>query len=419
MKKLFFSMLGLFILYFVLSGILFLFRGNTLYQYEIMNNGNAITVEEKRHSKTKTTNEYYDFKLKLGKTSYQFRLWKEDLKGYQHFIQDIKIEKTNKYQCYLPIFKDNEVLIDMVCREKDSGILYPYHQIRLNDTKLDSIVDKKYLKLLKKFMTQTDGMTEKEQLNVSNTLPDIMSKMGMSTYRGLTIINQKGEIKPITLFSSDHYEQNIHAFVGDYYFVANYDEEYDFQELYIVNLKTEKVDKVTMPVKISFDSYIQGVVGNRIYIMDCSNRIQYYFDFEDNLMHKCNNEDGFIQFYNGKNFENRNIYDALNEKLYFVRSSIQRNSENEFVEFDKTSNYYYLWKREKDNYQVYRSLDDTFEQMTYLFETSSKFVLYLEDGVIYQQENDIWYTSDVTGSKKILENKELEFNDTIIYGIIK
>ena len=57
--------------------------------------------------------------------------------------------------------------------------------------------------------------------------------------------------------------------------------------------------------------------------------------------------------------------------------------------------------------------------MTYLFETSSKFVLYLEDGVIYQQENDIWYTSDVTGSKKILENKELEFNDTIIYGIIK
>ena len=165
--------------------------------------------------------------------------------------------------------------------------------------------------------------------------------------------------------------------------------------------------------------YIQGVVGNRIYIMDCSNRIQYYFDFEDNLMHKCNNEDGFIQFYNGKNFENRNIYDALNEKLYFVRSSIQRNSENEFVEFDKTSNYYYLWKREKDNYQVYRSLDDTFEQMTYLFETSSKFVLYLEDGVIYQQENDIWYTSDVTGSKKILENKELEFNDTIIYGIIK
>ena len=67
MKKLFFSMLGLFILYFVLSGILFLFRGNTLYQYEIMNNGNAITVEEKRHSKTKTTNEYYDFKLKLGK----------------------------------------------------------------------------------------------------------------------------------------------------------------------------------------------------------------------------------------------------------------------------------------------------------------------------------------------------------------
>ena len=70
MKKLFVSMVGLFLLYFLLKGILFVFRGNTVYRYEIMNNGNAITIEEKRHTKTKNTNEYYDFNINIDKENY-------------------------------------------------------------------------------------------------------------------------------------------------------------------------------------------------------------------------------------------------------------------------------------------------------------------------------------------------------------
>lgn len=419
MKKLFISMVGLFLLYFLLKGILFIFRGNTVYRYEIMNDGNAMTVEEKRYTKTKKTSEYYDFRIYIEKEDYHFRIWAKDLEGHQQFIQDIKTIKTNKYDCYLPIFQDEKILTDMVCRDNHTKILYPYHEIRLNDTKLDIEVDKKYLKQLKKFMPQTDGSKEEAQIEIENTLPSEIKKIGMSTYRGLSIINMNGQLEQITLFSSDHYDQPLHVFVNGYYLVADYDESYDFQKWYLVNMSTGKVDQITMPVTISFDSYIQGVVEDRVYIMDRSNRIQYYFDLNDQLVHKCNNEEGMIQYYNGGEFENRNIYDALNSDLYFVSSNIVRKSDHETLVFDDRSNYYYLWKREDNHYKVYRSMDDSLEQMTYLFETAKDRAIYCEDGVVFQNENRIWYFSDTVGTKKILKNKEFEFNDTITYGVVK
>ena len=64
-------------------------------------------------------------------------------------------------------------------------------------------------------------------------------------------------------------------------------------------------------------------------------------------------------------------------------------------------------------------MDDSLDQMTYLFETTSNDVIYCEDGIVFQNGNDVWYISDTVGTKKILENKEFEFNDTIIYGVVK
>ena len=277
-------MIGLFLVYFLLRGILFLFRGNTVYQYEIMKDGNVISVKEQRNRKTDTTEEYYDFEIGLWDKEYTFRLFKDDLSGYQHFIRDIKEVETEKYQCFLPVFRDDQILLDMICEDKDTKVLSPYHNIRLNDTKLDGIVDEEYWDQLEKFSVKEDTV-QQEQLKISKKIPQTISKIGMSHYRGLYIIDQDGSVENITLFSSDHYDQVLHTFLDGYYFVANYNESYDFQEIYLVNLKTAKVDTITMPVRISFDSYIQGIVDHRIYIMDRSNRVQYYFDMEDQLMY--------------------------------------------------------------------------------------------------------------------------------------
>src|SRR5699024_9122246 len=135
-------------------------------------------------------------------------------------------------------------------------VLSPYHNIRLNDTKLDGIVDEEYWDQLEKFSVKEDTV-QQEQLKISKKIPQTISKIGMSHYRGLYIIDQDGSVENITLFSSDHYDQVLHTFLDGYYFVANYNESYDFQEIYLVNLKTAKVDTITMPVRISFDSYIQ------------------------------------------------------------------------------------------------------------------------------------------------------------------
>ena len=124
-----------------------------------------------------------------------------------------------------------------------------------------------------------------------------------------------------------------------------------------------------------------------------------------------------IQYYNGKEFVERNIYDALNEDLYFQDDSLKE-EEDQIQKYDSRSNYYYLWGKEDDIYHVYRSMDDSFKMKTYLFDTTENSALYQKDGVIYQDGTELYYISNVLGTKKILENRELEFNDTIIYGVI-
>lgn len=419
MKKLLVWMIGLFILYFSLKGILFLFRGNTVYTYELVENGNVMTITEKRKTKTKEMKEYYEFEIKDGKQSISFRLFHDDLAGHEKFIKQVEEISTSQYQCHLPIFKDKKVLIDMICQDKSTKVYYPYHKIRLNDTKLDAKVDKKYWSSLKKFMPATESLKESNGIQVARTLPKSLEKLAMTTYRGLNLIDTDGDVKSITLFSSDTYQQPLHAFLDEYYFVANYDESYDFQRMYLIHLKTGKVDTITSPVKVSFDAYIQGVVDGKIYILDRSNRIQYYFDSKDKLLHKCDNPADFIQYYNGKEFERRNIYDGLNQDLYFVKEEVVSTSNNQFLEYDKTSGYYYLFKKKGEKYEVYRSLTKSLEELTYLFETDSTTHIYKDNGIVYENQDEVWYMSNTEGTKKLVKNKELQFNDTVLFGALK
>lgn len=419
MKKLLVSMIGLFILYFVLKGTMFLFRGNTVHTYELVDNGNVTTVIEKRNTKTKNTDEYYDFEIKSGKQQFSFRLLEKDLSGHERFIKKIEMISTSNYQCYLPIFKDDKILIDMMCMNKKNKMYYPYHQIRLSDTKLDATVDKEYLSKIKKFMVQTDAYTEKSGLSIASSIPNQIRKIGVSTYRGISLIDNKGDVKQITLFASDKYDQPLHAFLDGYYFVANYDESYDFQRMYLINLKTEKVDTIISPVKVSFDAYIQGTVNHKIYIMDKSNRTQYYFDLEDKLLHKCDNQEDLIQYYNGTKFESRNIYDALNQELLFESEHLVRKSNTEILEFDKTSNYYYLFKKNKDKYEVYRSLDKNLNELTYLYTADSFTHIYYRNGIIYENQDEVSYYSNSSGTKKVFKNKEFGFNKSVIFGALE
>ena len=82
---------------------------------------------------------------------------------------------------------------------------------------------------------------------------------------------------------------------------------------------------------------------------------------------------------------------------------------------DKINGYYYYYKKE-NGYSVYRSDEENPKLKTYLFNTSDLNTQYIKDKVYFRKGADFCYYAD-KGVRKVLTEKELEFNDDITLGI--
>ena len=72
----------------------------------------------------------------------------------------------------------------------------------------------------------------------------------------------------------------------------------------------------------------------------------------------------------------------------------------------------------KENYKVYRANIENTKELTYLFETSNiEEIQYIEDYIIYKEENYIKIYQDLIGTQKLTKSNELKFNDSLkFYG---
>ena len=72
----------------------------------------------------------------------------------------------------------------------------------------------------------------------------------------------------------------------------------------------------------------------------------------------------------------------------------------------------------KENYKVYRANIENTKELTYLFETSNiEEIQYIEDYIIYKEENYIKIYQDLIGTQKLIKSNELKFNDSLkFYG---
>ena len=72
----------------------------------------------------------------------------------------------------------------------------------------------------------------------------------------------------------------------------------------------------------------------------------------------------------------------------------------------------------KENYNLYRANIENTKELTYLFETSNiEEIQYIEDYIIYKEENYIKIYQDLIGTQNLIKSNELKFNDSLkFYG---
>ena len=366
--------------------------------YKINLDGEKIKVKE-----IFDNNNFY-IEIKTDKKIYPFRIYNK-LNKKRKIVKDIYLYKDKNIECVLPII-NNGIEIDMMCYKDD--VIYNYYILKDDNNNLDKFVNSIELYNINDFKNEAIDTKTIETIKY-NKYSNLTNKTAITTYKGLIINEEK-----IDLFKKDIYSNKLSTFLNNYYIVADYESSYTFNLFYIVNLNTNEISTIESKEDISYDSYIQGIVDNKVYLYDKDNENQYEIDIEKESIKVVSNNN-YIKYYNNKKWEKMTKIKA-NKEQYFNYETL----DNNFTAYDyveETDNYYYLYKKEGILYKLYRVDKNNIDVYKYILEVPTTNIQFNKDYLYYVYKNKLFYYSDSTGLKTILENSELEFNDTIKYYI--
>ena len=393
MKYLIKNLIIFLLIYLGLKYIIFIFDKGHVVNYNIGN----FNIKETYSAKD---NSYY-FKIKSDKFNTNFQI-KENYKKSEKIIKKLFYKKIDDYKCILPIFKENSQLLDIMCT-KDNII---YYANTLNNENIK--------KAFEKYKYKNKYQDKAKQISISNTQSIYKENIkkntyiALETYKGLKLFN--GKETEIKLFENDVYKKPISIYTDKYYLVADYNSEYTFNKMNLVNIINGEKITIRSYDDISFDSYIMGEVEGKIYLFDKENNKEYEIDLEEKMINQIGNKNNIIYF-NGK-WTTITLNEAKSGKRFTTNKDIKG-----YEKVDKINNYYYFYKKDNNKYQVYRADINNKNLKTYLFDTTDLTnITYINDNIYYKYLNTFNIYSK-NGTRKLITDKEIEFNSDISFGI--
>ena len=420
MKKIFLLIFFFLLLYIGLRiGYRFYGSGHQ-YVYSIETDGKMFEIDE-TFTNAKTNSNYYlqikkDDKLFFYQTFVNF-------KNKAKIIKDIYYYEDDKYQCILPIYLNNVILSDILCKT-NNGYSYFYHALRGVNEKLDDFASS--LTSIGYNINQwIDSTSFYENNGIKSYMKNIPSNhfIMLSDYKGLILANAKNnKFNYISLFELDVYQKKLNFLYKSKYIVPNYNSKYRFHEFYVIDITTGQREKIVSDYELSFDSYFQGVFEDKIYFFDRSSKKQFALNMKDYTITEVGNESVGIKIYNGYEWEYTNAITASKEEMIFTDEDNLLVEDTEYVKIQKYGTgkygYYYYYKEIDDKYLVYRSNIQSPSQLVYLFSTTNLDNIHISHRDVYFiDEEYIKKYSDEFGIRKILEYKELKYNDNLYFGV--
>ena len=248
LKKSAITILVIFIFLIALFIILSLFSSKSYsVEYNIFNYEISENYDKER--------KIYYFEITNKPITYSFIYEKEYLKE-KKIIKDIKEYKETDYTCIT--IESRLINLYPLCNHKNEII--DYHLVP------DSLQDKisEYIK--------TPSTTDKKEghYEIYNNEEELL----VWSYKGFKYI-KNDKIEEINIFKDDIYEIPLATKINNYLFVPDYEQKYNFNKAYVIDLETNEVKTWKLKYEISFDSYILGTNDISIYLIDKKNKIEY------------------------------------------------------------------------------------------------------------------------------------------------
>lgn len=418
MKKLYYLLFVLLTLYFSVEISFINFNKGHELEYKIKHNDKLFYIKEIYSQKRKEEINNYYFEIKVDNNLFNYQTFK-NYKKENYIIKKIDYFESDNYKCINIKTKKNESISDLICLD-NNNIQYFYSTIKGNDKLLDqyaslnkikkSIDNKKNKIDADPVILYTDNLLDKHYVSLLN-------------YKGVYLINKKDKIKNIKLFENDIYNNRINVINNKFFLTADYNNEYKFHEMYLINIKNGKKDKVISNDNISIDSYINGSVDNEVYLFDKSEKKQYRINTRDKTVSLSGNTSKGITVYTDNKYKVASAYDAYDSNIYFSRySTNEQIKKYDYVKIDKVGNklsgYIYIYKKNGKKYDIYRCNIQNKSIFTYIAETDDyNNVSYYKDFIYFKNDLYLKYYQDELGIKTLLKNSEFEFNKTINFGL--
>ena len=380
-KLIIFIVILLFICFVIING----FNNEHSVKYEI----NKYTVKESFIDKR------YDFIIEKNKNKYSYSLYNLNIKD-KRIIKEIKTYKKNKLVCILPIYKNNKITNELYCLSNNKQVSN-YYLFNKNDSDYLSILNK-----VEKYNVFYDYYNSKK---VSYKKIEVYQKNIIDkyyyiiwNYDGMYVLNNnKLDYKKVLDY--DLYD-NIMSIMTDKYFVLFENTSVNgIKNIYYYDVIKGKLNKFEIKDEkliISKDSYINGVIGEDIYVTDRNKKEQYIVNVKSKTINKIS-DNNYIVYVDDEKKE-------YNKSDFFMKN----------MYFEKTSNYsYYL----KDNI-MYKKMSGGNEILLFELDDIKEWNI-LGNDILIVSDDTLYLYNDSNGLKKIAESNELKYNYKNICSLFK
>ncbi len=317
----------------------------------------------------------YYYEIEYNKVKYNFINSRKYVKE-RKLIEDIKKFESDGYTCLL-VYSDY-VHFNPLC-SKDKTVI-DYH-----------LVPEDILTELKRTQYSKEMNTSYKNYEIKNINQPVL----IWNYKGFDLIS-KDKMASIKLFNKDIYNIKLAVVVKDYLFIPDYNQNYNFNKAYVIDLKKLTKKEWDLDNEISFDSYILGIHEDSIFLVDKKNKKEYELVPYNRKMRIV-----------GTNSKKGIIYN--NDKETKI-SLTKLTSEEQSFTYD--NNYKFIIK---DNTLYLQNIDSSIK--TKISNNTVDKIVYINNDNVYYLVKDTLYFYNLTyGEVALITYPEWEFNnDNVIF----
>lgn len=431
MKKMFGIVVVLLFIYVIFQLIYSYTVGRHINSYKIREADEEYQIKEIYTSRHRTPNRsdldrnnyYYEIGYN-DKVLFSFKLI-GDFTGVEQYLTKLKVYTKNNVTCIYPIFKDKINSQDVICN--DNGKQYLYNTVKGKDLGLDTFVS--YMISLGYYHASWD-IPSTETKNVGSVMlypKNIGDDETFSIWQsnGFYRITNKGE-NYFPIETSEAQESTLTAMVNQYFVLPDYKGKDKFGRIYVVNLITGSMETMNLGEIMSYNAFVQGVVDNKIYLIDRDNKIQYAIDIYNKETKIVGNASNNAKYFNGKKWSKKPIQEVIDSNLIFKTETIIPDNLTTYKPLyvgeygGDTDGYYYLYVSEPSsgNINVYRVDKQNTNMLTLIFQVPSiNDIKYEFDSIYFVSEKTLYSYRNDFGLRPIINYNEFTSNKNGLYNV--